>query len=98
MIVSVLYSNFHEFTRCIVREGEKVWKCTPKKIDFVEKWWTKMMDGILQLLCSVYDESNDQCDSIVDKTPVRKRTEKPFKSILMPTINIAMSLGEDELI
>lgn len=53
-----------------------------------------MFEGILQLLCAQYDESNTQCDKLVEETPQRNATIKRYKSLLIPTFNIAMSLAE----
>lgn len=56
---------------------------------------SKVVSPILTLLCNQYDESNIKCDELVKQTPNRTRTQKKYKSVLMPIINIAMSLGDD---
>ena len=78
-------------------EAERVPKCTPKVTDFLIKWLSRIFEGITQLMCGVYDDSNSQCEKLVSDTPKRNTTQKRNKSVLLPLINIAMSLNDDYL-
>jgi hypothetical protein len=60
----------------------------------VDKFVAKMFEGILTLLCTQYDESNAECDRLVKETPPRSKDSKRYKSLLLPTFNIAMSLKD----
>jgi hypothetical protein len=88
--------NFHELVKCLLNEAEEVKVCTRKTVDFVVKYVTKVIEPIMLLLCNNYDESNAKCDQLVRETPKRNATQKRYKSVLLPTLNIAMSLEEYE--